>query len=159
VLGGVGYSMFASRLLSETGAEFGIHGDGETGLVQLVRELEGSRRFDRVEGLVWRTGGGLHANAPAWPRRVSLATRRDAVDNAAYFRLGGQGGFETRRGCPRRCLYCADPAAKGGASRLRDPVEIADEIEALLAQGVNVLHTCDAEFNIPGPTLWPCVRR
>jgi hypothetical protein len=30
------------------------------------------------------------------------------VDNAAYFRLGGQMGLETKRGCPSRCVFCAD---------------------------------------------------
>jgi len=33
--------------------------------------------------------------------------------------------------------------------RSRKPAEVADEIESLLAQGIDVLHTCDAEFNVP----------
>ena len=32
---------------------------------------------------------------------------------------------------------------------MRQPAEVADEVESLLAQGIDVLHTCDAEFNIP----------
>jgi radical SAM superfamily enzyme YgiQ (UPF0313 family) len=40
--------------------------------------------------------------------------------------------------------------AKGAALRLRPAKEVADEVEALLAQGIDVLHTCDAEFNVPG---------
>jgi radical SAM superfamily enzyme YgiQ (UPF0313 family) len=32
---------------------------------------------------------------------------------------------------------------------LRSPAEVADEVQALLNQGIDVLHTCDAEFNIP----------
>jgi radical SAM superfamily enzyme YgiQ (UPF0313 family) len=35
------------------------------------------------------------------------------------------------------------------ALRLRDPSEVADEVESLIAQGVQVLHLCDSEFNIP----------
>jgi radical SAM superfamily enzyme YgiQ (UPF0313 family) len=34
-------------------------------------------------------------------------------------------------------------------SRLREPSEVADEAQSLIAQGIEVLHTCDAEFNIP----------
>jgi len=71
------------------------------------------------------------------------------IDNATYFARGGQCGFETKRGCDRQCLYCADPLSKGAVPRSRKPMEIADEIESLLSQGVDVLHTCDAEFNIP----------
>ena len=153
VLGGVGLSIFAERLLAETGADFAVRGDGEQAIVALVEELRRARpRLDRVGGLIRRAdgaGGGLVANAPAWPAELRVPPSRGAVDNAAYFRLGGQGGFETKRGCPRRCIYCADPLAKGPVTRARRPAEVADEIAALLAQGVDVLHTCDSEFNVP----------
>jgi radical SAM superfamily enzyme YgiQ (UPF0313 family) len=107
------------------------------------------RRFDRVPGLIWRQDGLLQANPPAWPRTLPIPTGRDFVDNATYFRRGGQIGVETRRGCNRQCIYCADPLAKGAAARLRAPAQVADEIESLLAQGVDVLHLCDSEFNVP----------
>jgi radical SAM superfamily enzyme YgiQ (UPF0313 family) len=149
VLGGVGYSIFAERIIELTGAEFGIRGDGEQSVVALLSELVGSRRFDRVPGLVWQTDDGIRANAPAWPETLSVPTERDTVDNAAYFRLGGQIGLETKRGCPRRCAYCADPVAKGATIRLRSPADVADEVQSLLAQGVDMLHLCDAEFNLP----------
>jgi radical SAM superfamily enzyme YgiQ (UPF0313 family) len=111
--------------------------------------LSGTSGYDRVPGLLWRDGESLRSNPPAWPREIRLAAARDAVDNAAYFRLGGQLGVETKRGCPRQCLYCADPLAKGPASRLRDPDEVADEIAGLVRRGLDVLHFCDAEFNLP----------
>jgi radical SAM superfamily enzyme YgiQ (UPF0313 family) len=149
VLGGVGYSIFAEPIVAATGADFGIHGDGERAVVQLLAELRGPRRWDRVDGLVWRDGETLRANPPAWPREVCVPTDRDVVDNATYFRRGGQIGVETKRGCNRQCSYCADPLAKGPAVRLRDPAEVADEVAALLGQGIDVLHLCDCEFNLP----------
>lgn len=149
VLGGVGFSIFAQPILERARADFGVRGDGELAMAALARELRAGRRFDRVPGLLWRENGGLRCNPPAWPPRYSISTARDAIDNATYFRRGGQVGIETRRGCDRACLYCADPLAKGNLSRLRPPAEIADEAESLLAQGVDVLHLCDSEFNIP----------
>lgn len=148
-LGGVGYSIFAKEILRRSGAEFGIRGDGEEALVALVNQLRTCRQFERVPGLLWWADGAVHENPPAWPTPWSVPTARDALDNATYFRRGGQLGVETRRGCPRRCRYCADPLAKGPRSRLRDPTEVAAEFQALLAQGVDVLHLCDSEFNIP----------
>jgi radical SAM superfamily enzyme YgiQ (UPF0313 family) len=149
VIGGVGFSVFAERIVEHTGAEFGIRGDGEQATISLYRQLLAGRDFSGVEGLIWRRDGRLHSNPPAWPAELSLPARRTMVDNVAYFVQGGQCGFETKRGCNRQCLYCADPLAKGPMPRSRKPDEIADEIESLLAQGINVLHTCDAEFNIP----------
>jgi len=148
-LGGTGFSIFARRVLELSGADFGIRGDGEAALPALLCELRGERRLHRVAGLLWRQGQTMQENPPAWPEPLRLPTRRDRIDNATYFHLGGQIGLETKRGCPVRCIFCADPLAKGCVSRLRDPREVADEIESLLGQGVDVLHTCDAEFNIP----------
>jgi len=62
---------------------------------------------------------------------------------------GGQCGLETKRGCNRHCIYCADPLSKGTMLRLRNPSEVADEVESLLSQSIDVLHLCDSEFNVP----------
>ena len=60
------------------------------------------------------------------------------------------GSIETKRGCNRGCIYCVDAPSKGRALRCRSPQSVASEIEALLAQGIDCLHLCDAEFNLPG---------
>ena len=149
VTGGVGFSIFAQRIVAYTGADFGIRGDGEAATVALFNELRRAKRFDLVEGLIWRQDGGIRSNPAAWPSPLSLPTSRDSVDNFTYFQRGGQCGLETKRGCNRRCSYCADHLAKGLTLRLREPAEVANEVESLLTQGVEVLHLCDAEFNIP----------
>ncbi|MBN1975514.1 MAG: radical SAM protein [Sedimentisphaerales bacterium] len=166
VLGGIGFSIFARTILEYTGVDFGICGDGEISTVELVKQLRGSRNFANVPGLLWRDknkvsrasgpqmhGQDIHAaiiveNPPSWPDPVSLGTSRDFVDNKAYFKRGGQCGLETKRGCNRNCIYCADPLAKGTKLRLRNPSEVVDEIQSLLKQDINVLHICDSEFNL-----------
>jgi radical SAM superfamily enzyme YgiQ (UPF0313 family) len=149
VLGGVGFSIFALPIVERLGVEFGIHGDGEQAIVELVAELRGSRCLERVTGLIWRENGVMRRNPRAWPLRLNVPWQRDAVDNPTYFRRGGQIGVETKRGCGRPCVYCADPIAKGPMARLRSPADVAKEMSALLDQGVDVLHLCDAEFNLP----------
>lgn len=149
VLGGVGYSILPESILEATGADFGVRGDGEEAIVALYRQLAGRRDFAKVPGLLWRHDSALRQNPPSWPRQLSLTIRRDQVDNPGYFKVGGQIGLETKRGCNRVCAYCADPLAKGKALRLRSPAEVADEAESLFEMGVDVLHLCDSEFNIP----------
>jgi tryptophan 2-C-methyltransferase len=150
VLGGVGFSVFARRLTEHLGVDYGIRGDGEQATVSLYRAVVQKAGFEKVSGLVWRSGGQIIANPPAWPERLVCPSSRDAIDNFEYFRRGGQGGVETKRGCPRRCIYCADPLSKGARGRMRRPADVADEFESLVAQGVDVIHICDGEFNVPG---------
>ena len=149
VIGGVGFSIYPEAIVRHTGVDFGIHGDGERAIIQLHAELLKGQRFERVDGLIWRADGRIRSNRPAWPDETSQPRPRDAVDNATYFRLGGQLGLETKRGCNRTCIYCPEPKIKGSEARLRTPQAVADEVESLLAQGVDVLHLCDSEFNIP----------
>jgi radical SAM superfamily enzyme YgiQ (UPF0313 family) len=149
VLGGVGYSIFAERLVEHTGVDFGIRGDGEQATVSLCRAIEAGDGLEKVDGLVWRADGEIRSNRPAWPASLDLPTSRRAINNLAYFERGGQAGIETKRGCNRMCIYCAERLAKGSAIRTRTPSDVADEVEALASQGVDVMHLCDSEFNIP----------
>ncbi len=145
VLGGVGFSIAPAAALAALGAELGVRGEGEEALALLAR---GAAR-DAIPGLVWRDGRGVRENPPRFVELGSRpAPRRTFVDNGRYLREGAQVGFETSRGCPMACAYCADPLAKGRALRRRAPESVADEIAALSAAGIDVLHTCDAELNV-----------
>ncbi len=151
VLGGCGYSIVPGPILDLLGAEFGLAGDGEEALPRLAHALARGDDPRSIPGLLFRDDAGalrLNPPLPADLARVDLSPR-DFLDNARYWREGGQAGFETRRGCDRRCIYCADPLAKGRTLRLRPPEQVAREIANLAARGVTHLHTCDAEFNLP----------
>jgi radical SAM superfamily enzyme YgiQ (UPF0313 family) len=150
VIGGVGFSIFAEQILICTKADFGIRGDGEQAIVELYNKLERKKGFEMIDGLLWRNNGRIICNKSAWPKELKLDISRESIDNAEYFKQGGQCGIETKRGCNRNCLYCADPIAKGSILRTRVPAEVADEIQLLVKKGINVFHICDSEFNIPG---------
>jgi radical SAM superfamily enzyme YgiQ (UPF0313 family) len=154
VLGGVGFSVMPEQVLTVCEADAGVWGDGEFALVELANELatrmEGKREWPSVPNLIWRRDGEWHRNPPSNRTLADLPLmRRSWVDNRRYFREGGQAGIETKRGCPRRCIYCADPLAKGRETRTRPPRAVGDELEKLLQQGIDHIHTCDSEFNLP----------
>ena len=128
VLGGAGLSVAARPILEFTGADDGIVGPGEAAIVRLA-----SDQTDPTD--------------PTDPS--DLPRTRQWIDNRRYFAEGGQAGVETKRGCDKKCIYCADPVGKGTVCRLRPPSLVVDEFKALLAQGIDCFHLCDAEFNIP----------
>jgi len=148
VLGGVGFSIAPSACLDFLAADYGIWGDGEESLVLLLKSVSSRRepKAGEIPGLVL-PGAKVLERAESDPDRLAL--NRKLVDNSLYFRLGGQVGIETKRGCSGNCIYCADPLAKGTRVRLRNPAAVADEIEELLGQGAWAFHICDSEFNRP----------
>jgi radical SAM superfamily enzyme YgiQ (UPF0313 family) len=150
VLGGVGFSVMPEQVLKQCKADAGLWGDGEFSFVQLADKIEAKQQWHDVAGLIWDDGGrwrhNLHSTSPLTD--LPPMSRR-WVDNCHYFREGGQAGIETKRGCSGRCTYCADPVAKGKQIRIRSPEDVVDEIENLLEQGIDHIHTCDSEFNLP----------
>ena len=150
VLGGVGFSVMPEPVMAYLKIDLGIWGDGELALPTLAKKIAENEDFSDIPGLIWQKGGVYHRNPPQLSAILDLPLPlRETVDNPRYFREGGMGSIETKRGCTQRCIYCADPLAKGRAYRLRPPAVVADEIESLVAQGVDCLHLCDSEFNLP----------
>ncbi|MDI6755933.1 MAG: B12-binding domain-containing radical SAM protein [Thermodesulfobacteriota bacterium] len=150
ILGGVGFSVMPEEVLNLCGADAGIWGEGEFSLVDLANRLEEKKPWLDLPNLIWRTHDRWHRNPSLTrPLRDLPPMSRSWIDNRRYFNEGGQAGFETKRGCPKHCIYCADPIAKGNEIKTRPPQAVGDELERLLEQGIDHLHTCDSEFNLP----------
>ncbi len=151
LLGGVGFSIMPEVILSLTRADAGISGDGEEVVSALTRCLRNGQDISHLPNIVYRRHQGeITAN----PRvNVDLQhlplPRRRLFDNQRYEQLGAMVGVETKRGCSRKCIFCADPVAKGNSIRLRPPVKVVQEFQDLLAQGVSWFHLGDSEFNLP----------
>jgi radical SAM superfamily enzyme YgiQ (UPF0313 family) len=149
-IGGAGFSVFPEEILDTTGAEFGITGDGEVPLAALSEKISNRADPSDVPGLVWRDGGKWRRNPPWSGDPSTLPARgRSLIDDGRYLREGGQCGIETKRGCDRRCIYCAETVSKGRRPRVRSPSQAADEFELLAARGIDHFHLCDSEFNVP----------
>ncbi|HEY91373.1 MAG TPA: radical SAM protein [Dehalococcoidia bacterium] len=148
LLGGVGFSVMPEAVLRLTGADAGIYGDGEETLPALVKCLMDGKNITHLPNLVYREGESIMRNhrVNADLRKIP-PHRRDLFNNRKYEEQGAMVGIETTRGCPDRCIFCADVVAKGSTVRLRPPAAIVQEIRNLLAQGVSWFHTCDSEFN------------
>ena len=150
VLGGVGFSVAPRAIMDFVGADYGIAGAGEEPFASFLSACENQSGFEHVPNLLHRQRGAIKRNRDIGAEDNLPARRRELPDNPRYFREGGQGGFESKRGCNMKCIYCADPLAKGRHVHLRAPNLVVDELKALLAQGIDHYHTCDCEFNIPG---------
>ncbi len=149
-LGGAGFSIMPEAVLTATQADGGIAGDGEETLAALAKALMKGADTTHLPNMVYRHSGNIICNP-----RVNVDLRylpkphRRIFDNKKYEQLGAMVGIETKRGCPQKCIFCADPVTKGSEVRLRPPPTVARELQGLTEQGVSWFHLCDSEFNIP----------
>jgi hypothetical protein len=150
VMGGVGFSVIPEAVMRFCRPDYGIAGEGEEAFPQLAKAILTGSGVESVPNLLYWIGNSLQRNPTRSAALDDLPRTRSFLDNARYFREGGQAGIETKRGCDQACVYCADPLSKGRHVRLRSPKQVVDELKALIAQGVDHFHTCDCEFNIPG---------
>lgn len=150
LVGGVGFSTMPEQVLDLCGLDVGVWGEGEFVLPRIADRMERGEEWLDLPNLIWHDDEGWRRNPSSIRSPLNLPPMsRSWVDNRRYFREGGQAGIETKRGCSCRCIYCADPVAKGKSIRLRTPESVVLELERLLDQGIDHVHTCDSEFNLP----------
>ncbi len=149
-VGGAGFSTMPEAVLTATQADGGIEGDGEEALVALARSLVNGEDITRLPNIVYRRGKEVVRNPRAdVDLRLLPKPRRRLFDNRKYEQFGAIVGIETKRGCSQRCIFCADPVAKGRKVRLRQAETVVRELQDLVDQGVSWFHLCDSEFNLP----------
>ena len=149
ILGGGGFSVFPREFLALTGVDYGIRGEGESALVQLLAALQAGTPPDAIAGLVYRgADGAIRSN----PRRAPepafhTAPVHEPAILQPYLARGALPGVQTQRGCPLRCCYCTYPLIEGKRSRYRSGEEIVAEMRRLLALGVRYTFIVDSVFN------------
>jgi len=148
ILGGSGYSLFPQQLLKLSGADFGVCGEGEQPLLQLLYCLEYEKSYRSIEGLVYSDNGSVKINpvnkinpaiirGPFMPQRLTdYYTRQSTILN-----------IQTQRGCPFKCCYCTYPLIEGCTIRYRDAEAVADDIESAIRSNARYLFFVDSVFN------------
>jgi radical SAM superfamily enzyme YgiQ (UPF0313 family) len=152
VLGGSAFSLFPEKILNYMDCNFGILGEGEEAMGELLASISQKRDdFSHVSNLVWRRNGNVVTNRLKYLQE-SLDRPLDYgfVDNARYMDRAGMGNVQTKRGCAFQCSYCTYPSIEGRKYRLRSPDVIVDEM-LLLQDRHNVQHVffVDDVFTAP----------
>ena len=149
VVGGSAFSLFPRELLEASGADFGIVGEGETALCELVAALASGSRWNAVAGLVYRAGGRVQVNPAAQflqGPHIGEALRPPELARR-YLDKSSLLNIQTQRGCPFTCCYCTYPLIEGCRVRGRDPQCIVEEMSAARAAGARYVFVVDSVFN------------
>jgi radical SAM superfamily enzyme YgiQ (UPF0313 family) len=150
VIGGVHLAIFQKTVLEENLVyDFGIIGDGEEAVPELLEKITQGSNYKDVMGLVWRDGNIVIQNEIRPPVKnldEYPFPARHLLKNELYLRNVPYKGFVvsasvmSSRGCPYDCIYCAVKNIPNGTMvRFRSPQNILEELRYIV-QNMGIKH-------------------
>jgi radical SAM superfamily enzyme YgiQ (UPF0313 family) len=149
VIGGTGFSIFPGLMFDTLRPDFGIKGEGEESLLQLINCLDSDSDFSNIEGLVYRTTSDEIIINPRtrFLDSLELSFDKNLVDY--YWSKSGMLNIQTKRGCPYNCIYCSYPVIEGRKIRTLDSSLIVSTLKDLyFRMGITYVFFTDSVFNI-----------
>lgn len=137
IIGGPAFSIMPEELLAFTGADYGIVGEGEKLVCELVSTLEEGGAPPRLmRGKRLLNGDEMLSPLYAEELVKYYVSQSDMVN------------LQTKRGCPHGCIYCSYPSLEGNRYRCRDPRSVVDDLERMKSEhGVDSFFFTDSVFN------------
>jgi len=152
VLGGSGASLYPEGVLRYLEGDYIVVSEGEESFPLFLDKLDGGEPLEEVPGLGFVRNGRFVLTPPhLMSFRHGSAYVGKWIDLRPYQRMGSSYNIQTRRGCRQKCIYCTyNQLLEGKSLRLRDPVDVAEEIEeALLRYRPDSFEFVDSVFNDP----------
>ena len=152
VFGGSGFSILPENFMRRFKPDFGVVGEGEEIIVQLVETLIEGKDPTGQPGLITiKDDEAIYS--PAWhiqKIRTAPTAGWQALDIPRYWASAGQIPVQSKRGCAFQCTYCTYPLLEGQDIRAREPGEVVDEIERWVTDHeINNFFFVDSVFNNP----------
>ena len=140
ILGGSAFSLMPDTILDLTGADYGIVGEGEKAITQLISDLENHNKPDRIIYGSQYSIDGAQIKGGLYDQSLV----------EYYYNKSDFINIQTKRGCPFQCVYCTYPSLEGRSFRYRNNDEVIDEIARLKTDyGCNSFFFTDSIFNDP----------
>lgn len=166
VLGGSGFSVEPFDFFEYARPDFGIAGEGESGIVQLLDHLgTGTGSLESVSGLCYLDEDGRYRqNPPNAAFELGALEPDRSIYHPSYFQEGVSAAsdltrdtqpaietLQTKRGCKLYCSYCIIRQTEGKGNRFKEPEAVVDEIKRAMKENPEVreFEIVDATFNFP----------
>ncbi len=121
ILGGAGFSLMPGEILDKTEADFGIVGEAEPEIIDLVERIGGGEfPSKRLFGKKYNPD----------PGKISGAGYNSELTDY-YVEKTGVMSVQTKRGCHKNCEYCSYPVIEGKLIRSRPYQTVVEEIRML----------------------------
>jgi len=138
IFGGSHLASFPKISLEFKEIDYGIVGEGEITICELIEALEQKKNLETIKGMVFKKNNKIIQTSsrklipdldklpiPAW-HLIQLEKYRDIMSRKKHFAT-----MMSSRGCPYNCLWCDPEGRFGKKFRGRSPDHIFKEIELL----------------------------
>lgn len=156
IIGGPIVSSDPKFLLQLPDADYGMLGEVDIAISDIVKKIEKKQKLEGSEGLIWREGILVKAIKPKdifdldvipMPARHLLKMNIYRPSPANYRRLPAT-TIMTSRGCPYKCIFCSR-SIEGTAWRAHSAKRVVDEIEQLVTKfGIKDIQMFDDTFTL-----------
>ncbi len=137
IVGGSAFSILPEAILDYIGGDYGVVGEGERALPELIQALNENRPVAKIISGVPQLGSAEMVSPLYDPELVRFYKAESELLN-----------LQSKRGCPHQCIYCSYPCLEGTGFRTRDPRAVADDVERVQRDhGVASIFFTDSVFN------------
>lgn len=136
ILGGGVASALRERCFKRFDIDYEVIGEGEVTIVELLREIQGGRKFSSVKGIGFRDNGNavFTENRPLMTSLDNVPIIDDTLFPIEKLlkNSGGALQIHTQRGCPANCTFCFNCfRVVSSKVRYRPVANVLNEIESL----------------------------
>ncbi len=152
-VGGPHVSAYPALSLANEVIDFGIYGEGEKTILEVLERIKQKQGLDDVKGCVFKKNGKTAVNPPRLEIEDLDSIPFPAIDllpYRKYFAFTVKHPFftiVTSRGCPFKCKFCYQGYL--GKYRFRSPENVVEEIEIYLKKyGIKEIIIFDETFAV-----------
>ncbi|MCD6525918.1 MAG: lipid biosynthesis B12-binding/radical SAM protein [Desulfuromonas sp.] len=139
VVGGPAFSIMPEEIRDYIQADYGIVGEGEQAVVQLVATLDAGEAQPPISCGAAPLAGEQMGSPLLVPEYVDYYQHHSGLIN-----------LQSKRGCPFKCVYCTYPGLEGSTFRCRPVEAVVDDMLRLKRDhGATNLFFTDSIFNDP----------
>ncbi|MCX6306879.1 MAG: radical SAM protein [Bacteroidetes bacterium] len=148
IIGGSAFSIYPRDLFAFFNPDYGIHGEGEESMFNLLCSLDRGVPDLTIDGLVYLKAGEILVNGRKhFINTPDLNFDQDLLE--FYWDKAGMVNVQTKRGCPYQCIYCTYPLIEGHNVRTLDPDKIVHTLRQLYEKHkIDYVFFTDSVFNI-----------
>lgn len=137
VFGGTHPSILPEQTAAHPLVDIAVKGEGEEVIVELAEYFRGERDLSKIKGIAYKNGSGDPVytgdrKPPSFNRTTHLPYHLLPMDK--YSATTTDFGFQSSRGCPHRCAFCAEISLFQRTWRAKPADVIVEEIEGILSR-------------------------